>query len=157
MRRIQVARIPARRFSFPKGAGFHKTTKVFLLVQRSECRYDQEGSAVVEIFFRLLSGHDELILETDTVLEWSRIPNPADNKRQWEKVRELVRNDNRPVDDAYLEVSLNSLLRHWKFSVDFDESGTALFYIERKGVSVTTAQAARMSDTIPFLFDNSPE
>ncbi|HXK31472.1 MAG TPA: hypothetical protein VJZ94_01890 [Candidatus Paceibacterota bacterium] len=147
---IVIGEIPTCRFDMPEDAGFFKETKIALLCKRSERKYD-EGSSVIELFLKLENGKESLLLETDTVLEWWEIPNPAKDKRNWGKMRTLILKREMP-DDAYIKVSLRSMLRKWKYSVDFGQSGT-YFNIARLGHPEIVAKAERSSAVMPFLFD----
>jgi hypothetical protein len=148
---IVIGEIPTRRFDMPEDAGFFKETKVVLLCKRSERKHN-EGSSVIELFLKLYNGKDSLLLETDTILEWWEVPNPAQDARNWGKMRTLVQHGVMP-DDAYLMVSIRSLLRKWKYSVDIAESGVQLT-IERLGRPAIATEAQKLFVMGPFLFDD---
>ncbi len=146
---IVVGEIPTRRFEMPEDTGFYKDTKINLLCRHSQ-RQHGEGS-VVELFLKFEKGEKTLQLETDRVLEWWQIPNPAQDARNWNKMRSLLLADDMP-EDAYLKVSLRSLLRKWRYSADNSNDGIC-FYIELPGSIVIAAKPERWADTMPFLSD----
>lgn len=149
---IVIGEIPTRRFEMPKDAGFFKETKVILLCKRSERKHN-EGSSVIELYFRLDNGKNSLLLETDTILEWWEVPNPAQDARNWGKMRARVQLGVMP-DDAYLTVSIRSVLRKWKYAVDIDAESGVRFIIERLNRPAIATEPRRLSATHPFLFDD---
>lgn len=101
-----------RRLRFPAGVKLGEGLSVLLLAEMD----DQQN---MHLYFEVLrQGEKHAKVETDSVLNKYEITDPAGNKQQWEKVRQLVRDDVYSPNEAWMYVALKNAIRKWKFVVE---------------------------------------
>ena len=98
-------------FKKAKGLRFTRGTQVLLVAKLDRDEIDVHLSLHRE-------GYHSLTMLVPGKLTMSDIPDPANNKRQWEKFRRLKRDDTFTLSQAYLKVAMERPTLKWKFSLE---------------------------------------
>jgi len=152
-----------RTLQMPEGVTLLKGTRIKLTwdVCIRKKGIINKATTGIELFFTLQRpGQEDLQLETDSVLGWDDLPNPARNARSWEKVRQINLDHLEPTW-SYGDIALESAVRKWHFILAFDEASTeetafCFIIVRDRNRDHNIEACANMKRLKPFLSYNSP-